>query len=255
MVQPDMIKKMRADKGNPDAQSLVAAYDASHPPIAAGNPPLTRQASDAWTELFCFVRNQSGAPHMDATQAVKDDFAHALTENWATYPPEKQKALSEMPQKWPLVLFAWVKGKDAEHQKILAAWQPVVNPSPPADPEQAAASVAMARAYAFAKRDANTVSDQELLQAAKDVDLVALEDRREGDFQALSNAVQWEELARVMRAGKAAYLKRAQANTQAKADIVEEYYKTQVMKRALTRKIPTLTPDGRSLEVEPQIRF
>jgi hypothetical protein len=255
MVQPDMIKKMRADKGNPGAQSLVAAYDAAHPPIAAGNPPLTRQASDAWTELFCFVRNQSGAPHMDATQAVKDDFAHTLTENWTTYPPEKQKALSEMPQKWPLVLFAWVKGKDAERQKILAAWQPVVNPSPPADPQQAAASEAMARAYAFAKRDAKTVSDQELLQAAKDVDLVALEDRREGSFQALSNAVQWEDLARVMRAGKAAYLKRAQANTQAKADIVEEYYKTQVMKRALSRKIPTLTPDGRSLEVEPQVRF
>jgi hypothetical protein len=254
MVQPDMIKKMRADKGNPDAQSLVAAYDAAHPPIAAGNPSLTRQASDAWTELFCFVRNQSGAPHMDATQAVKDDFAHTLTENWATYPPEKQKALSEMPQKWPLVLFAWVKGKDAERQKILAAWQPVVNPSPPADPQQAAASEAMARAYAFAKRDANTVSDQELLQAAKDVDLVASEDRREGGFQALSNAVQWEDLARVMRAGKAAYLKRAQANTQAKGDIVEEYYKTQIMKRALSRKIPTLTPDGRSLEVEPQIR-
>lgn len=254
MAQPEMIKKMRADKGNPDAQTLVAAYDAAHPPIAAGNPPLTRQASDAWTELFCFVRNQSGAPHMDATQAVKDDFAHMLTENWAKYPPEQQKALSEMPQKWALVHFAWVKGKDAERQRILAAWQPVVNPSPPADPQQAAASEAMARSYAFAKRDANTVSDQELLQAAKDVDLVALEDRREGGFQALSNAVQWENLARVMRAGKAAYLKRAQANTQAKADIVEEYYKTQVMRRALSRKITTLTRDGRSLEVEPSIR-
>src|SRR5258708_28285677 len=85
------MKKMRADKGNPDAQALVTGYDAAHPPIAAGNPPLTRQASDAWTELYCFVHNQSGAPHMDATQAVKDDFAHALTENWLKYPPSSRR--------------------------------------------------------------------------------------------------------------------------------------------------------------------
>jgi hypothetical protein len=67
-------------------------------------------------------------------------------------------------------------------------------------------------------------------------------------------ATKWEEVARNLHAGKAAYAKE-QANTQAKAAIIEEYYKSQIMKRALLRKIPTLTPDGRSLEVEPQIRF
>ena len=99
------------------------------------------------------------------------------------------------------------------------------------------------------------MSDQELLQAAKDVDLVALQFRRAGGPQDVVKAAQWEDLARLMRTGKAEYLKRAQANTQAGQNaIVEEYYKTQIMKRALSRKIPTLTPDGRSLEVEPQIR-
>jgi hypothetical protein len=254
IAQPDMIKKMRADKGNPDAQSLVKAYDAAHLPIAAGNPPLTRQASDAWTELYCFVRNQSGAPHMDATQAVKDGFAHALTENWAKYPPEQQKALSEMSQKWALVRFRWVKGKDAERQEILAAWQPIVNPSQPADSQLAAAREAAARVNAFTQKNANTMSEQELLQAAQDADLIARECRRTGNAQDLVTATKWEEVARNLHAGKAAYV-RLQANTQAKADILEEYYKTQIMKRALLRKIPTLTPDGRSLEVEPQIRF
>ena len=254
IAQPDMIKKMRADKGNPDAQSLVKAYDAVHLPIAAGNPALTRQASDAWTELFCFVRNQSGAPHMDATQAVKDDFAHALTENWAKYPPEQQKALSEMSQKWALVRFRWVKGKDAERQEILAAWQPIVNPSQPPDSQLAAAREAAARVNAFTLRDANTVSEQELFRAAQDADLIALECRRTGNAQDLVTATKWEEVARNLHAGKAAYV-RLQANTQAKAAIIEEYYKSQIMKRALLRKIPTLTPDGRSLEVEPQIRF
>jgi hypothetical protein len=245
VVQPDMVKKMRADKRNPDAQWLVVAYDKAHPPIAAGNPPLTRQAADAWTELFCFIRNQSGAPHMDATPAVKDDFAHTLTENWAKYPPEQQKALSEMPQKWALVHFAWVRNKADERQRILAAWQPVVNPSPQRSPQQLAAIDAMARAYAFTKRDAATVSDQELLQAAKDVDLIALQYRRDGGPQNLVKAAQWEDLARLMRAGKAEYLKRAQVNTQqGQQAIMEEYLKTQVMIGMLRRPAAGLSLDG-----------
>jgi hypothetical protein len=173
MVQPEMIKRMRADQDNPDGPFLVGAYEAAHRPIAVGNPPLTRQASDAWTELYCFIRNQSGAPHMDATQPAKDDFARILTENWAKYSPGKQKGFSEMPQQWALVRYAWAKGKDADRQKILAAWQPVVYPGSPADPQQAAAWQAIARSEAFIKRDGNTVSEQELLQAAKDADLVA----------------------------------------------------------------------------------
>jgi hypothetical protein len=151
MVQPDNVKKLRAATGDRRAQLLVAAYDAAHPPIAAGNSPLTRQASDAWTELYCLVRNQSGAPHMEATQAVKDDFAHTLAANWATYSPEQQKTFSEMPQKWALVRFFWIKGKDADRQKIMAAWQPVVNPSQPADRQLAAAQEAAARSNEFVK--------------------------------------------------------------------------------------------------------
>src|SRR6202521_653347 len=253
IVQPDMIKKMRADKGNPDAQSLVTANDAAHPPIAAGNPPLTRQAADAWTELFCFVRNQSGAPHMDATQAVKDDFAHTLTENWAKYPPEQQKALSEMSQKWALVHFAWVRNKGDDGQMIMAAWQPVVNPSPQRSPQQLAAIDAMARAYAFTKRDAATVSDQELLQAAKDVDLIALQYRRDGGPQNLVKAAQWEDLARLMRAGKAEYLKRAQANSQQGQNaMMEEYLKTQVMIGMLNHRSPGLSLDGTTVVMSPR---
>jgi hypothetical protein len=216
MAQPDLIKKMRADRRNSDAQSLVAAYDAAHRTLAVGNPPLTRQASDAWTDIFCFVRNQSGGRHLDATQAVKDDFAHALTENWAKYPPEQQEALAEMPQKWAMLRLAWLTGKDADRQKILASWQPAVNPSQPADPRLTAALEAEARVYAFENRDANTVSEQELLRAAKDAEIVALEWRREGY---LATAPQWEQLARDCHAGKEAYLKR-QVGTQANANMM-----------------------------------
>jgi hypothetical protein len=253
VVQPDMVRKMRMDKGNPEVQFLVTAYDIAHPIIIAGNPPLTREATDAWTELFCFIRNQSGAPHMDATQAVKDVIARGITESWAKNSPEQQKALSEMPRTWALVNFAWVRNKADERQRILAAWQPVVNPSPQSSPQQLAAIDAMARAYAFNKRDAATVSDQELLQAAKDVDLIALQYRRDGGPENLGHAAQWEDLARLMRAGKAEYLKRAQANTQQGQNaIMEEYLKTQVVMGMLNRRSPGLSLDGTTVVMRPR---
>jgi hypothetical protein len=245
VIQLDIVRQLRAQKSSPEAQLLLLAYDMWHPVIVAGNPPLTRQASDAWTELFCFIRNQSGAPHMDATPAVKDDFASTLRENWAKFPPEQQKAFSEMSQKWALMNFAWVRNKGDERKTIMAAWQPIVNPGASGDPQQVAASEAMARAYAFAKRDAKTVSDQELLQAAKDVDLVALQYRRIGGAENLGKAAQWEDLARLMRAGKAEYLKRAAANTQAgEKAMMEEYMKTQVMIGMLNHRSPGLSLDG-----------
>jgi hypothetical protein len=253
VFQPDMVKQMRADKGNPDARWLVAEYDAAHPVIVAGNPPLTRQASDAWAELFCFIRNQSAAPHMDATPAVKENFARALTENWAKFPPEQQKALSEMPQKWALVRFAWVRNKGDERQRILAAWQPIVNATPQRTPQQVAAIDAMARANAFVKRDAAKVSDQELLEAAKDVDLIAAQYRRDGGPENVGHAEQWEERARLMRAGKAAYLKLAQASTKQGQDaIMEEYMKTQFMIGMLNHRSPGLSLDGTTVVMSPR---
>ncbi len=155
---------------------------------------------------------------MDADQTVKDDFARTLTANWAKYPPEQRKAFSEMPQKLALVHLAWVKGTDADRQKILAQWQPVVNPNQPADPRVAELE-AITRSQAFFKRDANTVSEQELLRAVRDADLIALEERREGGEQNLVSAAKWEERARIMRGGKAAYLK-LQTNTQASTDML-----------------------------------
>ena len=190
---------------------------------------------------------------MDATPAVKDDFARTFTENWAKFPPAQQKAFSEMPQKWALVHFAWVRNKGDERQRIMAAWQPVINPGASGDPQQVAASEAMARSYAFAKRDAKTVSDQELLQAAKDVDLVALQYRRIGGAENLGTAAQWEDLARLMRAGRAEYLKRAQASTQQGQNaMMEEYLKTRVMMGMLNHRSPGLSLDGTTVVMSPR---
>ena len=244
LAQPDLIKKMRADVNNSDAKMLVAAYDAERRPIAAGNPPLTRQASDAWAELFCFVHNQSGGTLMEATPAVKDDFARALSKSWALYSPEQQKNLSEMPQKWPSLRLLWMKGEDADRQKILAAWLPAVNPSQPADAQLVAALQAEARSNAFVKRDPNTVSEQDLLMAAKDADLVARQCRRQGTQKDLANAATWDERARIMRAGKEAFVN-LQANQQAVNAALKRALETQLLQQNVQQNLRNFrNPDG-----------
>jgi hypothetical protein len=213
-AQQDMIKSNRADTKNPDAQYIVAAYDATHRPIATGVVPFTRQASDAWTELYCFVSSQKGTA-MTATDAVKEDFAHRLTQQFATFPPEQQKALARMPQTWATMRMAWLADTKANQEKIMAEWQRILPADQPQkDPQLAAAVAAAERANTFTKRNAATVTEQELAAAAKDVDLVALECRRLGTPQDLANAAAWEEIARSMRAGKEVYRQR-QANADA----------------------------------------
>ena len=157
---------------------------------------------------------------MEATEAVKDDFAKELTESDAKYSLEKQKDLSQMPQKWALVRYLWVKGKDADRQKILAAWQPIVAPKQPADPQLAAASEALMRVEAFKAKDPNTVSEPELLSAAKDADLVALQFRRQGSKKDLVSAEGFEELARTLHTGDKQAYRNLMAQWRANSDML-----------------------------------
>jgi hypothetical protein len=204
--QPDMIMRNRPNKKDPDPQYLVAAYDAAHRPIATGVVPLTRQASDAWTELYCFVSTQKGTP-MVASPAAKDDFAKVLTQKFATFPPEQQKALAKMPQTWTTMRMAWLVDTKDIQEKLIAMWQRILPANQPNDPQLAAAEAALDRVNAFKAKDPNSVTQQELLSAANDSDLVAQQYRRSGGKQNLVNAGGFEELAAALHTGsKQAYV-------------------------------------------------
>jgi hypothetical protein len=206
-AEPEIIKSMRVDRGNPAAPWIVAAYDAAHPSIAAGNPPLTRQAADAFTELLCFMHNQGGGPRQEANQALKDSNAQLLAQNYPKLSSEQQQKLAQMPQNWAMLRVAWVKGSESDRQKMRAEFQqPAVQPGPQADPRRDAASEAYARYEAFLKKEARTVSEQELLRTATDCDTVARELRREGGEKNLAIAAAWDQAARNLRAGKQAYV-------------------------------------------------
>jgi hypothetical protein len=197
LAQPVLIKGLRAEKGDPEARSLVAAFDAAHRPIGDGDPPLTRQASDAWTELYCFVNNQGGLPHMDATPALKQTFATMFGIGYPGFTTEERKFFAGMPQRWAALRWTWAAGQDADRRKILAEWLPIVHPQP-GDAQLAAAQKARARLDAFLLKVPATVSSREMLQAAADEDIVAAQYRRQGDKVSVANA---EELSRLLHTG------------------------------------------------------
>jgi hypothetical protein len=196
--QPAWIAQMRAHRENPDSAVMLAAFDAAHPPLAAGQPALTRQMSDAWTELYCLIRDQGLGEHLVADQANKDAFAAQLARQWPTLTAEQRKALSVMPTRWAAVRWVWSAGQPADRAKMVAAWLPAVNPPAPPDAQLAAAIKARARADEFLKKPPSTVTSREMLAAAADQDLLAAQYRRQGAADLAKDA---ENIARVLHTG------------------------------------------------------
>jgi hypothetical protein len=198
VTQPKQIDAARADTKNPDAQYMVAAYDAAHRPIATGAVPLTRQASDAWAELYCFASTQKGVP-MVASPAAKDEFAKVLTQKFPTFSAADQKSFAQMTQVWPGMHMTWLTGTPAVQQKIVAGWESILAPP---DPQLNAAQMAQDRVTAFMAKDPNSATRQEMLSTAKDSDLVALQYRRQGGKSDLSYAASYEELSATLHTGE-----------------------------------------------------
>jgi hypothetical protein len=200
-AEPEIIKAMRVDRGNPAAPWIVAAYDAAHPSIAAGNPPLTRQAADALAELLCFIRSHGSGSRQEADQAFKDANAAQLAQNYPKLSSEQQQKLAQMPQDWAMLRLAWVKGSEADRQKMVAQWRPMVQPSQPVDPPTDTVSDAAAKCEeVFLKKDAATTGDFELMLGGRYCATFAQELRRKGGQQNLANAVRWERAASDLRA-------------------------------------------------------
>lgn len=196
--QPALIAQLRAHREYPDNRVLVAAFDGAHRSLTAEQPALTRQMSDAWTELYCFIRDQGLGEHLVADQAHKDAFAAQLVRQWPTSTAEQRKALSVMPSRWAGVRWLWSVSQAADRAKIVSAWLPAVNPPAPPDAQLAAALKARVRADAFLNRPPSSVTSREMLQAAADQDLLAAQYRRQGAPALAKDA---ENIARVLHAG------------------------------------------------------
>ncbi len=147
-LQADVLADLRKTPNEPGARWVLGVYDSAHRPIAAGDPPLTRQASDANAELVLFMASVA----LDGTSLVLDRAAdRAFKDGWAAslgaeydsgaIEPEQQQQMARMPLYWAALRVAWPQLPAETQATYRALWAEQLQPEQPADAESEVADV------------------------------------------------------------------------------------------------------------------
>lgn len=121
-AQPELIKQARKET-DPVAKMIVRVYDAAHQPIAPGDPPLTRQATDAMLETLFFMASQvQGGAEVTPTAKMKDQWAKALADSYDKADGAARKEMAEMPLRWAAMRMTWPALSDQDRAKTKAQW-------------------------------------------------------------------------------------------------------------------------------------
>jgi hypothetical protein len=123
----EVIKQWRdeAAKGDRMAKMMIEVYDAAHKAIAqgkAGEPPLTRQQSDATLEILHFMASKVAGFDVAPSAEQKDEFATKLAANYAGVEAETKKEIEQMPLYWAWFRAAWSEAPAEDRAKLVEQW-------------------------------------------------------------------------------------------------------------------------------------
>ena len=143
-LQPEILKALRANKGDEGAKWMLAIYDAAHRPLAPGSPPLTRQMTDAYAEVLYFMASEVVGEKIAPDAEAKATMAKGLASAYAKAPAEMKKTLNQMPILWAAIRVAWPTLPEAEKAAAREQWKKdfqVLAPKlPAASPKTASAA-------------------------------------------------------------------------------------------------------------------
>jgi hypothetical protein len=138
-----------------DRSSKLAleVYDASHRPIAAGDPPLTRQQADAALELFYFFAAELEGMQARPSAADRDEWAKRLAAGWEGLDVRARRTFAAMPLAWSATRAGWAEMTEVERTDLREQFGrlDIVKE--------------MRAAFAKVKGDAGTAADAAALQA------------------------------------------------------------------------------------------
>jgi hypothetical protein len=121
-AQPELIKQAR-DETDPVAKMIVQVYDAAHQPIADGDPPLTRQATDAMLETLFFMASQvQGGAEVTPTPEMKGQWAKALAGSYGQADEAARKEMAQMPVRWAAMRMMWPGLSEQDKAATRAQW-------------------------------------------------------------------------------------------------------------------------------------
>ena len=90
--------------------------------LAPGNPPLTREVSDAVAEFLAFLLTELGKPFV-ADQQFKDEWAKMLAARYVNRTAEERERLLHVPELWASIRASWPQMSEEERAKYRAEWR------------------------------------------------------------------------------------------------------------------------------------
>lgn len=128
-AQPRFIASWRK-QDDPLCKWAAGVYDAAHQPIVAGDPPLTRQVSDATLEVLCFVVSEvRGGQRLETGPVLKEHWAKMMAADYAQLGNEQKKVLAEMPTIWAALRAGWVQMPEDKKAEYRTQWKGQFKPA------------------------------------------------------------------------------------------------------------------------------
>ena len=151
-TEKDLVAALRQETDR-SSKLALEVYDASHRPIAGGEPPLTRQQADCALELFYFFAGQLEGMQARPTAADKEEWAKRLAAGWEKLDVKVRRAFEVMPLTWSATRAGWDEMKEAERTELKQGFA------------QLDIVKEMRGAFAKVKSDAGASADAAALQA------------------------------------------------------------------------------------------
>ncbi|MBK9386214.1 MAG: hypothetical protein IPN34_15485 [Planctomycetes bacterium] len=117
------LNQWREDKESPVCRMLLEVHAAANQPIAPGEPPLVRQAVDAYAEYLYFAAGKAADIDVQVSAETKQKLAEEVAKGYAKMPQDRRELIASMPMTWAGLRIAWPGLDEAQKSRLLAAWK------------------------------------------------------------------------------------------------------------------------------------
>lgn len=129
-LQPQLLDQARSQPNDEFSRWLLDVYTSAHAPIATGNPPLTRQVSDANAEVTYFLLKvvATGDGSIDGLKlddSLLDNWAAGVAHDYPSYSADQQQMLTRMPLFRAAMAEGWPQLSADDRARLRDQWRPI----------------------------------------------------------------------------------------------------------------------------------
>ena len=126
----ELLAELEAQPQSPVSRFLLAQHAAAHPPLAPGEPALTREMSDALADLVGFVLFEAaGVSQSPVPAGVKAEVAVQLANGWPSMSRAQQERIARAPLQHAALRWQWPQLAESQRRLARAAWRRALGPA------------------------------------------------------------------------------------------------------------------------------